>query len=187
MTKANIIRFLVGINLFIFLLPFFNMCSTSNLKKEHQQISTNISNDTTISASEKKELLQTEKYRFNSQKKSIDSNTLNGYELGSLPFRKAEMKMFKDAFFYFSICFTVLIISSIITVFLVWKDRYKPAQLFVVTSIAVLIISLLIPLFTNTLQHLDQIKIGYYALFFNLLLTFWMLSGELQTKSDLID
>lgn len=182
MTKSNFIRFLVGINLFLFLLPFFNMCSTSNLKKEHQQISTNISNDTTISASEKKDLLQTEKYRFNSKKKSIESNTLNAYELGSLPFRNAEMKMFTDAFFYFSICFTFLIVSSIITVFLVWRDHLKKAQILIMMNVVVLVVSLLIPLFTNTLKHLDQIKIGYYVLFFNLLLTFWMIRRELRLR-----
>lgn len=78
MRSLKITRILVGLNLIIFLLPFFNTCSNTPLRKENKKILAGIKNSKELSKEFRNELIQDEKKRFIDRKKGNDSYVKNG-------------------------------------------------------------------------------------------------------------
>lgn len=187
MSRIKIIRILIGLNLIIFLLPFFNTCTNTPLRKENKEILDGIAQSKHISKEYKKILIHDEKVRFNDRKRSNDKQVLNAYQLAKMPFQNPKMKMFKEPFFYFSFCFTIQILSIILMFILLWKDKVKTVQLMVLANIAILILSLLIPIYASILEYIDQIKIGFYVYLINLIIIYFMIKkGKRKTKMNVL-
>jgi hypothetical protein len=176
MRNLKIIRILIGMNLIIFLLPFFNTCSNEPLKEENKEILHDIKSNKSISQEYKEELIQDELERYIDIKKSHDDDVLSGYELSVLPFRNMNVKMFNEPFVYFSFCFTLLLISVFFMVFLALKQKFKVLKTTVIFAFILAVISLLIPLFGGILGYLDQVKLGYYLFLIDLSLIFFLLN-----------
>lgn len=174
----KIIRILIGLNFIIFILPFFNACSNIPLRRESEEIINGIKQSKDLSYDSKIELIKNENERFVAIKKSNDSKVLNAYELGIMPFKNIEKAMFREPFFYFSLSYTFQIISSILLLFLVWRNKYKIALQLIVLDICVLFVSLLIQYFDDMFMYLDQIKIGFYFYLINMIIIYLMIIIE---------
>lgn len=159
-------------------MPFFNTCSNTTLKKENKKILESIKNSDNLTREFRKELVNDEEKRFKDRTKENDSHVLNAYQLAKMPLQDPDIKMFKEPFFYFTICFSTQILSVILMFILFWKNKIKTVQLMTLANIAILTLSLLFPIFDGMLKYIDQIKIGYYLYLLNLIIIYFFIKRE---------
>jgi len=176
--KHQIIKILIGFNLIIFLLPFFNACSNTPLRKEHKEIVNKIEKDKSILKKYRKVLLQDENTRFEDAKRSNDDKVFNGYQLSIMPFRDLDSSRLKEPFFYFSLAFTFLLVSILFMLYFVFKSRFRRLKIIVFSDLILSILCWLILILDDTTFYLDQIKLGYYLFLINLIILFVLLRNK---------
>jgi hypothetical protein len=183
MRRMKIIRILIGLNLMIFLLPFFNTCSNTPLRRENIEIKKNIKNSQ-LSKEDRSQLLNDENERFEDQKRINDEYVMNAYQLAITPFKNPDKKMFEKSYFYFSLCYTIQILSIIFIFFLIVKNKSVNIKRMILINIALLFLSLIIAISGNLLGYIDQIKIGFYVYLFNLLIIYMLILKKKKKKKE---
>jgi hypothetical protein len=177
MKRIKIIRILIGLNLIIFLLPFFNTCSNTPLRKENKKILESIKHSK-LSAAEKIQFSKDEQQRFESEKSSNDRHVMNAYQLAYLSVKDPDLKMFKEPYFYFSLCYLFQIISIMIMIFLSIKNKIRKVKWMTLMNLAILFLGVLISIIGNLFEHLDQLKIGFYVYLLNLMIIYSLVLVE---------
>lgn len=163
MTKQNLIRILSGLMFLIFFCPFFQMCADDSLYKE-------------TSEAENKALPE----------EGHDTNTLNGYELGSQIFKiesdESDKGIFTEPLLYVYLCFTLTLALIAINFILSLSGKFKIVGATSGIIVLLNIIALTIATVTQTLKDTSQIKFGYYLFAINLVLII-MLCAKLKIKT----
>lgn len=184
MKRIKILRVLIGMNLIIFLLPFFNTCSNTPLKKENKEITEGIKHSKR-SELEKKQFLKDEQQRFEDQKSSNDRHVMSAYQIAYLSVKDPDLKMFKEPYFYFSLCYWFQIISTVIMLFLSSKNKIRKVKWMTLMNLTILFLSVLISITGNLLEYLDQLKIGFYVYLLNLMIIYSLVLVEIKRNNHI--
>lgn len=180
MSKVNLIRLLLGLNMILFMLPFFNACSEPT-KGRHNELFENVDID---NFDFQRDILNNEHVHLDSPKNEYHEMDLNAYQLAVTPFKEADKNIFSESFFYFCLCFTVIIILNLIMIFFSLNGNLKSVQFFNSATIAILLLSLLIPYSSGILEKFNQIKIGFYLFLLNLFLIAWLIRKSLKKRKS---
>lgn len=156
--NKSIIKFLSGLTFLILLCPFFQTCSDESISELPK-------------IKEQKDL----RIKHNLILEARKENTINGYQISYLfidesLFQKEtiiDLTDFRDA--AISICFSICIFLSAIVFYLSFKNNYFRIQNISIANLIVFLISIILIFFTQVFQDINQIKIGFYLLFLNLI------------------
>jgi len=168
----KIIR-LFAITIFIvFTFPFFQMCSDKSILKQQ------FPDETIVDSSLSRELLKqkndslkivNKQYRDTKFENVRNQWTVNAYQLGFSGYADLKFSDLDDSTLYISLCFTIVILLSIVILYLTFKENYLYVLRISVLNVILLIVSVVIFIFRG-LDDLRQIKYGYYFLLLNILI-----------------
>lgn len=96
--------------------------------------------------------------------------SVNAYEFGFLYYKEFGIQHFSDWTFYPCLCFTIVIITSLIVLLKALKEKAKKVFKLSLLNLAILILSMLIFIFKVGDEIIEQIRYGYYILILNILI-----------------
>jgi hypothetical protein len=168
----KILRIIIGLNLVIFLLPFFNACSDPKPSKNELENSLeNIRKDKKMTLIQKEKEINQIKILYKQAKFKYE-NSSNAYQLAIAPFREFEIKNLFNWIYWFLIIFTVQVFLSLGMLLYSIRNRLKMILILNFTAFLLLLASLII-IFNNPLlgkTQIHQIKVGYYLYPLNLII-----------------
>jgi len=174
MNQSNLIRLLIGLNMVLFMLPFFNACSNQPVKEKNKTI-VNTIRENDLDRQHRRDLLKMEKTRFEAEKWTNNEMNQNAYQLAITPFKDVNRKNLGESYFYFCLCFTFIIVFNIIMLIFSLSGKMSRVKFFNFLNLAILLTSLVIISSSGILEHADQIKIGFYLYLLNLIVLTWLL------------
>lgn len=162
------------ISLFILLLPFFQTCSDKNILENPLLKNSPLTEEKNIvSKSElyEKEYILTFEELTQKKKKAIadfvqlkKDLTLNGYQMGKIFIQDISTPQWA------LLPFAISILLNFLLVFYSFKKKPKIILILSVVTLILLIIPLVFLYLAKLFEDIEQLKIGYYLLVFNLLM-----------------
>jgi hypothetical protein len=175
------------ISLLILFLPFFQTCSDKNISEnkilKNSPLWEEVKNYPKTELNGKEYNLTFAELTLKKQKAITDfvklkkELTLNGYELG---------KIFIDDFKTPQLAILPYLISIFINLFLIFysfKDKPKTILILGILNIVLLIIPLILLYLAEIFEDIEQLKIGYYLLVFNLTIIVFESYSQLKRKN----
>ncbi len=175
------------ISLLILFLPFFQTCSDKNISEntmlKNSPLWEEVKNNPKTELNGKEYNLTFEELTLKKKKAITDfvklkkELTLNGYEMG---------KIFIDDFKTPQWAILPYLISIFINLFLIvysFKDKPKTTLILGISNITLLIIPLILLYFAKIFEDIEQLKIGYYLLMFNMTLIIFESYSQLKRKN----
>jgi hypothetical protein len=176
------------ISLFILFLPFFQTCSDKNISENSMLKNSPLweevkSNDKTKPNDKEynltfEELTQKKKKAITDFIKLKKELTLNGYEIGKLFIDDIETPQ------WLILPFLISILLNLFLVIYSFKEKPKVTLILSLLNLFLLITPPLILLyFGEIFEDIEQIKIGYYLLVFNLIIITFQSYSQLKRKN----
>ena len=176
------------ISLFILFLPFFQTCSDKNISENSMLKNSPLweevnSNDKTKPNGKEynltfEELTQKKKKAITDFIKLKKKLTLNGYEIGKLFIDDIETPQ------WLIFPFLISILLNLFLVIYSFKEKPKATLILSLLNLFLLITPPLILLyFGEIFEDIEQIKIGYYLLVFNLIIITFQSYSQLKRKN----
>jgi len=175
------------ISLLILFLPFFQTCSDKNISEnkilKNSPLWEEVKSYPKTELNGKEYNLTFEELTLKKQKAITDfvklkkELTLNCYQIG---------KLFIDDYKTPQWILLPYLISILINLFIViysFKDKPKTTLILGISNITLLIMPLILLYFAKILEDIEQIKIGYYLLLFNLLIIVFESYSQLKRKN----
>ena len=183
----KMLKKLTIISLFILFLPFFQTCSDKNisenslLKNSPLAEEVKIESKTELNGKEYnltfEELTQKKKKAINDFVKLKKELTLNGYQIGKLFIEDIETPQWS------LLPFTISILLNLVLIFYAFKEKPKVTLILGIVNLIILIIPLIMLYFGKIFEDIEQLKIGYYLLLFNLIIISFQSYSELKRKN----
>ncbi|MEW5677252.1 hypothetical protein ABGT15_13135 [Flavobacterium enshiense] len=175
------------ISLLILFLPFFQTCSDKNisensmLKNSPLQEEVKIKSKTELNGNEYnltfEELTQKKKKAITDFVKLKKELTLNGYQIGKIFIEDIETPQWS------LLPFTTSILLNLLLIFYSFKEKPKATLILGIVNLILLTIPLIVLYFGKIFEDIEQLKIGYYLLLFNLIIITFHSYSELKRKN----
>ncbi|GEM54040.1 hypothetical protein B0A58_08130 [Flavobacterium branchiophilum NBRC 15030 = ATCC 35035] len=104
--------------------------------------------------------------------------TLNGYQIGKLFVEDIETPQ------WLFLPFTISIILNLFLIFYSFKEKPKVTLILSIVNLILIIIPLIMLYFEKIFEDIEQLKIGYYLLVFNLVIISFQSYSELKRKNS---
>lgn len=177
------------ISLFILFLPFFQTCSDKNISENSMLGNSPLWEEVKINDIAKpngreynltfEELIQKKKKAITDFVKLKKKLTLNGYEIGILFIKDIETPQWS------LFPFTISILLNLLLIFYSFKEKPKVTFILGIVNLIILIIPSLIMLYVGGIfEDIEQLKIGYYLLIFNLIILTFQSYSQLKRKNS---
>lgn len=175
------------INLLILFLPFFQTCSDKRISENSmlknsplwEEIKKN--SKTELNGKEYnltfEELTQKKKKAITDFVKLKKELTLNGYQIGKIFIEDIETPQWS------LLSFTISILINLLLVFYSFKEKPKVTSILGIVNLILLTIPLLLLYYAKIFEDIEQLKIGYYLLIFNLIIIIFQSYLELNRKN----
>ena len=174
------------ISLLILFLPFFQTCSDKNISEntllKNSPLWEQVKNNPKIEISGKEYNLTFEELTLKKKKAITDfiklkkELTLNGYQIGKTFLEDIETPQ------WLSMPFSISIIINIFLVFYSFTKKPKITLILSLLNIFLLIIPLIMLYFGKIFEDIEQLKIGYYLLMFNMILMVFESKSQLKRE-----
>jgi hypothetical protein len=174
-------------SLFILILPFFQTCSDKNISEnsllKNSPLSEEVKMDSKTELNGKEynlsfeELTQKKKKAITDFVKLKKELTLNGYQIGKLFVEDIETPQWTF------LPFTISILLNVLLIFYSFKEKPKATLILGIINLILLTIPLVILYFGKIFEDIEQLKIGYYLLVFNLVIISFQSYSELKRKN----
>lgn len=175
------------ISLFILFLPFFQTCSDKNISENSMLKNSplteivKIQSKTVLNGKEYnltfEELTQKKKKAITDFVKLKKELTLNGYQIGILFIEDIETPQ------WILLPFTISILFNLLLIFYSFKEKPKLTLILGIANLIILIIQLILLYLGKVFEDIEQLKIGYYLLLFNLITISFQSYFELKGKN----
>lgn len=175
------------ISLFILLLPFFQTCSDKNISEntllKNSPLTEEVKSEFKTEPNGKDynlsfaELTQKKKKAINDFVKLKKELTLNGYQIGKLFIEDIETPQWS------LLPFTISILLNLFLIFYSFKEKPKVTLILSIVNLILIIIPLIMLYFGKIFEDIEQLKIGYYLLVFNLVIISFQSYSELKIKN----
>jgi hypothetical protein len=175
------------ISLFILFLPFFQTCSDKNISEntllKNSPLTEEVKSEfkTVLNGKDYnlsfEELTQKKKKAINDFVKLKKELTLNGYQIGKLFIEDIETPQWP------LLPFTISILLNLFLIFYSFKEKPKVTLILSIVNLILIIIPLIMLYFGKIFEDIEQLKIGYYLLVFNLVIISFQSYSELKRKN----
>lgn len=175
------------ISLFILFLPFFQTCSDKNISEntllKNSPLTEEVKSEFKTELNGKdynlsfEELTQKKKKAINDFVKLKKELTLNGYQIGKLFIEDIETPQWPF------LPFTISILLNLFLIFYSFKEKPKVTLILSIVNLILIIIPLIMLYFGKIFEDIEQLKIGYYLLVFNLVIISSQSYSELKRKN----
>lgn len=163
MKNTFTLRSLAVFSFVIFFLPFMRTCSDDSLEYSLERQEVNHSGEPVGKIITKKE----NKLAIAEKAKEY---TFDFYTLSIISLDDFKLNNFSDKTFWAFLGFTIILIFSILILSFSFKNKIKTVHWLSITNLIILLISTLILCFTEVIEKINQIKIGYYLFVINSIL-----------------
>ena len=174
------------ISLLILFLPFFQTCSDKNISEntllKNSPLWEQVKNNPKIEISGKEYNLTFEELTLKKKKAITDFTklkkelTLNGYQIGKTFLEDIETPQ------WLLMPFSISIVINIFLVFYSFTKKPKITLILSLLNIFLLIIPLIMLYFGKIFEDIEQLKIGYYLLMFNMILMVFESKSQLKRE-----
>jgi hypothetical protein len=175
------------ISLFILFLPFFQTCSDKNISEntllKNSPLTEEVKSEfkTVLNGKDYnlsfEELTKKKKKAINDFVKLKKELTLNGYQIGKLYIEDIETPQWP------LLPFTISILLNLFLIFYSFKEKPKVTLILSIVNLILIIIPLIMLYFGKIFEDIEQLKIGYYLLVFNLVIISFQSYSELKRKN----
>ena len=174
-------------SLFILFLPFFQTCSDKNISENsllrNSPLSEKVIDNPKAENNGKEynftfeELTQKKKKTITEFVKLKKELTINGYGIGKIFIEDIETPQLA------LLPFSISILLNLLLIFYSFKEKPKIILILALINVAMLLITLTLLYFGKILEDLEQIKVGYYLLVFNILIIIFESYSQLKRKN----
>ena len=176
------------ISLLILFLPFFQTCSDKNISEntmlKNSPLLEEVKSDSKAELNGKEYNLTFEELTLKKKKAITDfvklkkELTINGYQIGKIFIEDIKTPQWAIFPFTISLLLNLLII--------IYSIKEKPKTIFIlgVINLTLLTVPLIILYFGKIFEDIEQLKIGYYLLVFNLTIIVFQSYSQLKRKNN---
>jgi hypothetical protein len=167
MNKPITLKSLSILTFVIFLLPFMRTCSSETLKSSiKQEVQMELEEELADTITEIQANPVVFEKNLAAKKKEYTSNF---YQVAFFPISKIDSKDLLDLTFWAFAGFTLILLSSTLTVFYSFKNQFRKVFKLSFLTLFQLIISTILLIIQGLIEEFSQIKIGYYLVVLNTL------------------
>jgi hypothetical protein len=176
------------ISLFILFLPFFQTCSDKNISEntmlKDSPLWEEVKNNPKTELNGKEYNLTFEELTLKKKKAITDfvklkkELTINGYQIGKFFIDDIESPN------WILLPFTISILINLFLIFYSFKEKPKTTLILGVINLTLLITPLIILYIGKIFEDIEQLKIGYYLLVFNLAIIIFQSYSQLKIKNN---
>ena len=176
------------ISLLILFLPFFQTCSDKNISEntmlKNSPLLEEVKSDSKAKLNGKEYNLTFEELTLKKKKAITDfvklkkKLTINGYQIGKIFIE--DIKTPQWAIFPF----TISLLLNLLIIIYSFKEKPKTIFILGVINLALLTVPLIILYFGKIFEDIEQLKIGYYLLVFNLTIIVFQSHSQLKRKNN---